>query len=293
MTAPFILTAAERRLLPEGRAAGPMPWVIAIMVFLSVLAVAGGLALAAMAGGLRSQMAGRVTIQIVEADRTARDAQTRAAAAAAQRLGGVGRVSVIGEEQVQQLLSPWLGEGGIGLPLPALIDVDLADPAALPALERAIRAAAPSARTDAHARWLAPLKSLVETLGWLSLVLVLLVATATAAAVVLAARAALNTYRDTIDVLHLLGANDGQIARLFQHRAAVDALIGGALGFAAGLFAMLLLDARIGALESELVGFAAIGPSGWLALVAVPLAGTLLATIAARLTVERALRRML
>jgi cell division transport system permease protein len=289
MTAPFILTAAERRLLPEGRAAGPMPWVIAIMVFLSVLAVAGGLALAAMAGGLRSQMAGRVTIQIVEADRTARDAQTRAAAAAAQRLGGVGRVSVIGEEQVQQLLSPWLGEGGIGLPLPALIDVDLADPAALPALERAIRAAAPSARTDAHARWLAPLKSLVETLGWLSL----LVATATAAAVVLAARAALNTYRDTIDVLHLLGANDGQIARLFQHRAAVDALIGGALGFAAGLFAMLLLDARIGALESELVGFAAIGPSGWLALVAVPLAGTLLATIAARLTVERALRRML
>ncbi|TVV69603.1 cell division protein, partial [Sphingomonas solaris] len=29
---------AERRLLPESRLSGPMPWVIAIMMFLTVLA---------------------------------------------------------------------------------------------------------------------------------------------------------------------------------------------------------------------------------------------------------------
>ena len=34
--------AADRRLLPEGRLAGPMPWVIAIMMFLTVLAAAAG-----------------------------------------------------------------------------------------------------------------------------------------------------------------------------------------------------------------------------------------------------------
>ena len=38
--------AADRRLLPEGRLAGPMPWVIAIMMFLTVLAAAAGLRLA-------------------------------------------------------------------------------------------------------------------------------------------------------------------------------------------------------------------------------------------------------
>ena len=37
--------AAERGLLPEGRLAGPMPWVIAIMMFLTVLAAAAGLGL--------------------------------------------------------------------------------------------------------------------------------------------------------------------------------------------------------------------------------------------------------
>jgi cell division transport system permease protein len=293
MNTPFALTAPERRLLPERRAAGPMPWVIAIMIFLSVLAVAGSLALASMAGGLSAQMTGRVTIQIVEADRVARDIQAQAATAAARALPGVRRVTLVGDAEIERLLSPWLGAGGLELPVPALIDVDLNDPTALAALDRTVRTAAPSARIDAHAQWLAPLKSLIETLGWLAVVLVLLVAAATAAAVVLAARAALNNYRETIDVLHLLGATDSQIARLFQHRAAVDALIGGALGFAAGLLALLLLGARVGALGSELVGSAQLEPRAWLALLGVPVAGTLLATVAARLTIERALRRML
>jgi cell division transport system permease protein len=293
MNTPFALTAPERRLLPERRAAGPMPWVIAIMIFLSVLAVAGSLALTSMAGRLSAQMTGRVTIQIVEADRAARDAQTQAAAAAARALPGVRRATLISDAEIERLLSPWLGASELELPVPALIDVDLNDPAALPTLERAVRAATPSAHIDAHAQWLAPLKSLIETLGWLAVVLVLLVAAATAAAVMLAARAALNTYRETIDVLHLLGATDSQIARLFQHRAAIDALIGGALGFAAGLLALLLLGARVGALGSELVGSAELRPSAWLALLAVPVAGALLATVAARLTIERALRRML
>lgn len=293
MSAPFALTAAERRLLPEARAAGPMPWVIAIMTFLSVLAAAGSLALASMADGLSAQMAGRVTIQVVEADRPARDAQAKAAAAAAKAVPGVRRVAIVSEAEIERLLSPWLGAGGLELPSPALIDVDLDDPAALPVLERAVRAAAPSARTDAHAHWLAPLKSLIETLGWLAVMLILLVAAATAAAVVLAARAALNTYRETIDVLHLLGATDNQIAKLFQHRAAVDALIGGALGFAAGVLILLLLGLRVGALGSELVGSTSLGPAGWFSLAAVPVAGALLATVAARVTVERALRQML
>ena len=60
--------AAERGLLPEGRIAGPMPWVIAIMMFLTVLAAAAGLGLAGAAARLDDQIGGRVTIQIVEAN---------------------------------------------------------------------------------------------------------------------------------------------------------------------------------------------------------------------------------
>lgn len=293
MNLPFAFTAADRRLLPEGRAAGPMPWVIAIMVFLTVLAAAAGLALAGSARALGDQIAGRITIQVVEADRVARNAQAEAAAETARALPGIADVRRVSDDEIARLLEPWLGPGGLELPAPALVDVDLKDPAVLPRLKAAIARAAPAARIDAHAQALAPLRDLVGTLRWLAGLLVLLMAVATAACVVLAARAALNTHRETIDVLHLLGATDTQIARLFQRRIALDALFGGGLGFAAGALVLILLAGRIGAVGSELVGSARPEPASWLALIAVPMAGALLATAAARLTLERALRRIL
>lgn len=47
--------AARHRLLPGGRVAGPMLWIIAIMMFLTVLAAAAGLGLGA---AVRSMSAG-------------------------------------------------------------------------------------------------------------------------------------------------------------------------------------------------------------------------------------------
>lgn len=293
MILPFASSASERRLLPEGRAAGPMPWVIAIMVFLTVLAVASGLGLAAATRALGEQIAGRVTVQIVEANDAAREGQARAAEAAARRLSGVRAVERVGDQEIARLLEPWFGPGELDLPVPALVDVDLDRPEVLGRLRAEVRRVAPSAHVDAQARWLAPLKKLIGTLRWLAGGVVLLMGFATAACVVLAARSALNTHRSTIDVLHLLGATDLQVARIFQRRIALDALFGGGLGFLIGVAMLLLLGEQARAIGSELVGAGRIGLLGWLGLVTVPLAGALLATAAARLTIERALRQSL
>ena len=53
-------------LLPQARLGGPMPWVIAIMVALVVLAAGGGLALGNLADRARGELAGSATVQIVE-----------------------------------------------------------------------------------------------------------------------------------------------------------------------------------------------------------------------------------
>ena len=75
----------------------------------------------------------------------------------------------------------------------------------------------------------------------------LLIALATAAAVVLAARGALDTHRATIEVMHGIGATDLQVARLFQRKIALDALFGGlAGGVAAALVLLLLARRRLG-----------------------------------------------
>ncbi|PZU57037.1 MAG: cell division protein, partial [Sphingobium sp.] len=65
--------AARHRLLPAGRVAGPMPWIIAIMMFLTVLAAAAGLGLGTAVRAMSADLAGRATVQVVEADAQQRD----------------------------------------------------------------------------------------------------------------------------------------------------------------------------------------------------------------------------
>ena len=289
--------AAERGLLPEGRLAGPMPWVIAIMMFLTVLAASAGLGLAGAAGRLDDQIGSRVTIQIVEANPQLRDRQAAAATASLARLPGVSSVRLVPQEEIQDMLEPWLGPGGVeaDLPVPALIDVDL-DPAGgmdLAQLSAATIAVAPSARLDENAQWLAPLVSLIAALKWLAAGLVLLMVGATTATVFLAARAALDTHRQTIEILHLMGATDVQIARLFQRRIALDALFGGLVGFLLAGIVLFLLGQRVSALGSELLGSTAISLEIGAILLVLPLFGVLLAMLVARLTIRRALGRML
>ena len=266
-------------------------------MFLTVLAASAGLGLAGAAGRLDDQIGSRVTIQIVEANPQLRDRQAAAATASLARLPGVSSVRLVPQEEIQDMLEPWLGPGGVeaDLPVPALIDVDL-DPAGgmdLAQLSAATIAVAPSARLDENAQWLAPLVSLIAALKWLAAGLVLLMVGATTATVFLAARAALDTHRQTIEILHLMGATDVQIARLFQRRIALDALFGGLVGFLLAGIVLFLLGQRVSALGSELLGSTAISLEIGAILLVLPLFGVLLAMLVARLTILRALGRML
>jgi cell division transport system permease protein len=288
---------AEARLLPEGRMAGPMPWVIAIMMVLAILAAAAGLSLGNAARQLDADLEGRVTIQVIAPQAPRRAAEVRAVEAELGKLAAVDSFQKIGEAEMAALLDPWFGADGIDpdMPIPALIDVRLkrSTPADLDTLRARVATVAPSARVDQHAQWLAPLASLIGSLRWLSLLLLMMMAGAAAAVVVLAARAALNTHRATIEVMHLLGASDAQIANLFQRRLALDAAFGCSIGFLVALIAMLLVGGRIGAIGSDLLGGAGLGWAGWLAILMLPLAGVAVATLAARFTVLAALRQML
>ena len=293
----FRPSPAERRLLPEGRSAGPMPWVIGIMMLLTVLATASGLAIGGASRALSSSIAGKVTVQLPEANAAARRGQVRAIASELRQMSIVRNVDPIDEAELAALLDPWLGDvaGDEELPMPALLDVELdrVDARSLDQMRKLVSEIAPKARVDSHASWLAPLAGLMAALKWVAAGLVGLMALATAAVVVLAVRSSLDTHGETIAIMHLLGANDEQIARLFQRRIALDALLGSVGGFALAMIVMIVVGGRIGAIGSELLGSASIGVPGWLLIVALPLCGTLLAALVARYTVKASLGRTL
>jgi cell division transport system permease protein len=286
-------------LIPQARLAGPMPWVIAIMVALTVIAAAGGLALSNMANGARAELSGGATVQIVEPLAAERDRQAQAAAARLREMPAVASLRVVPQAELDALLEPWLGadaQGENAVPMPALIDVQLRGPAngeTLRALHAALAQVAPAAQVDAQSTWLQPVFAAVSSLQWLAIALVVLLAVTSSAAVWLAARSALGSNRGTIEIVHLLGGTDAQIARIFQRSVAVDALLGGIVGLALGTAAVVLLGRQFAALGSGMVSGGGLAWIDWLLLAAVPLAGVLIAMATARFTVLAALRRML
>ena len=290
---------AQAQLVPQARLSGPMPWVIAIMVALTVIAAAAGISLRNTVKAARAELSGGVTIQIVEPDAAAREQQAGAAVTRLSGLPGVSLVRRVPQDEVDALIAPWLGAGSgdaDAIPVPALIDARLSAsirPQALERLRAELRSAAPSARVDAQSDWLQPVFGAIQSLQWLALALVGLLALAMAAAVLLAARSALGSNRDTIEIVHLLGGTDVQIARIFQRSIGIDAVAGGALGLALGIVAVLFLARRFASLGAGLVDSGALGLGGWLLLAMVPIAAVGLAMLTARLSVLRALREMM
>jgi len=277
-----------------------MPWVIAIVIALTVIAAASGLALRNAAARASADLNGGVTVQIVTAAPADRNTQADAALALLKKTPGVIDARHVAQDELDALLEPWLGtrpgDTIDDLPIPALIDLRLAGPAT-PARVAALRAriarVAPAARVDAQSAWLTPVFRAIATLQWLAGGLIALLALATVAAVVLSARNALVNHRETIEIVHMLGGTDAQIARVFQRAAAMDAGLGGFIGLITGVVAIVILGRQFSALGSGMVAGAALGWTDWLVIVLIPLGGVALAVLTARLTVLSALRRML
>ena len=287
------------QLLTQARLAGPMPWVIAIMVALTVIAAAAGLALRNTARGATAELEGGVTVQIVEASPGKRAAQAQAVLARLRATGDVATIRAVPQDEVDALVEPWLGAGvadADAVPIPALVDVRMAGavtPERVARLQADLRVVAPAARVDAQSSWLRPVFAALDSLQWLAFALVALLALALAAAVLLAARTALGTNRETIEIVHLLGGTDAQIARVFQRSIGVDAAGGGIVGMALAAVVILFLGQRFATLGAGLVNSGALGPADWLWLAAIPLAAIGLAMLTARLTVVATLRKML
>ncbi len=285
-------------LLPQTRFGGPIPWVIAILIALVVIAAAGGLALRNLAENARADLSGAVTVQIVEADAQTRSANANAAA---QVLGNhplVTSVRIVPKAELAELLEPWLGANAASgdVPIPALIDVELsrrANADEIANLQQSLDEVVEGARVDAQSEWLRPVYDALAALQYLALALIALIAFATAAAVWLAARGAFSNHSDTVEIIHLLGGTDAQVTRIFQRSVLRDAAFGAVVGLLLGLAAVWLLGAQFAALDSGMVAGGGLGWTDWLVIAAIPVGGVLLALITGRITIGFALRSML
>jgi cell division transport system permease protein len=278
----------ERRLLGGPPLRGPTPWVIAIMSFTILIIAASGLALANSASLLGNAINGRYSVIVPDGG-----ANAEAVTAAVRAVPGVGAVAPVSEQEMRRTLQRWLGPeaSSPGLPVPAMVEFDAAD-GDVAAVASRVAAIAPGASVIAQRETVGPLLQSLRLLQWLAFGLVALLSAAAAAAVVLAARGALDTHRSTIEVMHGIGATDVQVTHLFQRKIAIDALTGSLLGaVAAGL--ILLAVAAGAAFAGDLTGGAVLDWRDLVLLALLPFALAALATMVARIAVLGSLRRAL
>ena len=187
----------------------------------------------------------------------------------------------------------WLGPSAesADLPIPALVRFELAPGGDIRAVEAALVRSAPGGQVSAYEDVVAPLLGSLKLVQWVALALVLLLGAAASSAVVLAARGAIDSHRSTVDVLHGIGATDGQVTRIFQHRIALDTLVGSLSGAAAA--ALVLLTVAGGARWAADMGGLTLEGADLLILAALPLLLTAIATVAARAAILAALRESL
>jgi cell division transport system permease protein len=283
-----------------------LPFLVAAMAFLAALGLAGSLAAAGLARHWQQGAEAALTIQVPNpgADSAAPGLSRLARVLALLRTDPtVADARPLTDAELDALLRPWLGAeaGQLALPLPAVIAVHLADPAApLGALTATLVAAAPGTLVESHGVWVRRLAALARSLQACAAVALLVVAAVAVAVVAVATHAGIAARREAIEIVHGLGAPDGYIAARFAGRATRLAAIGAAAGALAALPVLLTLAglaAPFGGLAAPDTPVAALAPAGlpillWLALPLLPLIAAAIGYLTAQATVRSWLRRL-
>lgn len=285
------------KFLPAGAiAGGALPWVIGVMVYLSTLAGGFGFAINGSVGAWTASLSREISVQIVHEDKAERESRADAAMKVLGTMPGIAAVARLPASETAALLEPWLGAGNVtdDLPVPILLDVTLEPGRAidLAALGAAVRAVAPGASIDDHEQWLVELDRLADGLAATSGLVVGLILAATAAIAAFGTRAGMASHRDSIGLLHNMGAEDDLVAGEFRYRFMLQGLRGGFGGLLVGIATLLIIDHFAAALGRGLLPAVRLSPIQWLWLAGLPLLAAFLTMIAAHVTVRRELARL-
>lgn len=288
---------------PETSSLRTLTATMAVMCYLACLAIGALLLIDRAVNSWTQGLSSEVTVQVRELTGTDVEQRLADAKTILDKTPGVASADILERAAGVKLLRPWLGDADLdNLPVPRLIRV-VVDPKAPPdfiSLERELRHAVQGVGLDTHQRWATELTRMATTLSSLSWLILLLIGMSAVAIVIFASRAVLESNRAVVDVLHLVGARDGYIARQFYQRFLLTGFIAGLVGLALAAFTFLAIgwsgepsvNAVAAASRSLLYAPDAGAWKSYLALFAVPPAATLIALVTSRITLMQILGKI-
>jgi cell division transport system permease protein len=283
-----------------------LPCLVAAMAFLAALALAGWFGTAGLARHWQQGASSSLTVQVPRAtEPSARGDQTRQAAVLALLIGtpGVASAHALSDQELGDLLRPWLGQGTeqLAIPIPAVVAVRLNNAAAdLDPLSHRLSEAAPGTLVEDHGVWIRRLAVLARSLQACAALALVLVAGVATAVIAVATRAGLATRREAIEIVHGLGASDHYIAVRFAGRATLQAAAGAAAGALAALPVVLTLAQMVAPFAGQTAGrgytladaLGTLPTPLWLALPCLPAGAAVIGYATAHGAVRRWLRHL-
>lgn len=259
-----------------------LPALVGAMALLAALAIVGADGAGRLAERWQQSEAGQIMLQLPRETPLA-PVLSRLAA-----LPGVAAVSAVPEERLRQLLAPWLGEIP-GLPLPRMIAITLElNTDQIPLLE-AVQAI-PGAQLELQSEAVRLAMRLADGLRGLALAMLGIIGLVAAALVAVATHAGIAARRETILILHELGARDGDIAGRFARRLALLCALGALGGLAFAIPALWFLAMQ--AIPVVLARDAMADDLPWAMLALLPPAAALIGWLTALVTLRVWLRRL-
>ncbi|CAI3936720.1 MULTISPECIES: cell division protein FtsX [Commensalibacter] len=137
------------------------------------------------------------------------------------------------DKEIDELLAPWLHESiqSFALPIPVIIELHLKnDPPLSDTLQKSLKEIIPDVVIEQSNFWNQRLNALANSLQTSAFLALLIVISVAATVIALSTRNGLIQCRQTIEIIHNLGASDTYIALRFANRSAYLASIGGAIG---------------------------------------------------------------
>jgi cell division transport system permease protein len=293
------------QLLPSTSVAwNALTIVIAIMCFLACLMAGTVYMINQSANAWVNNITSEITVELDPVDVPDIDKKMTLVSLFLAKQKGITRIRPLSLQDSANLLRPWLGNSAIikTLPIPRLIavDIDRSDPPDIPLIAKALKDNFDGVTLDDHSRWQAQIRGLTRFAALGGLLLLGLVAAATVAVIVSATRSAMASNRDVIEVLHLVGANEGFIAGEFERHFLGLGLRAGLMGAVAASVVFLLLPYLMQAIGGggivasvetrRLFGSGQLDLAGYLLFVLVVIVIAGLCMITSRLGVIRVLR---
>jgi cell division transport system permease protein len=272
-----------------------LPLLVAAMIFLAALALAGAIAAAGLAAHWRGGASSLFTVQVPQPDAPA-GKRSRAEAVGAVLNATPGLTARrLGPTEFAAILRPWLGDEppSLAFALPAVFEVQRQAEAANTDIAAALAQAAPGTLVENNGVWFERLALLARSLqisAALALLVVGLVATAVTS---VATRAGLAARRDAILIVHGLGATDRMIARQFARRITLLVFAGAVIGLIVSVPLLLGLATITAPFQPGLPQTGApadllrtLPPLLWTLLPALPLAAAAIGWLTAQATVR-------